>query len=99
MRPCPSTTWMPLLVELLKALGCYMSIYLGGRDVGMTKHGLNAAEVRAALYEMSGKAVSQHMGFYPLLLYAGKERCFLYNLPEILSCHGTAAERQKQKDG
>ncbi len=38
-----------------------MGVDLGGGDIGMTQQGLDAAQVRAALHQMGGEGMAQHM--------------------------------------
>jgi hypothetical protein len=53
---------MVLLDKPSQALLDDMRIDLGGRNVGVAEKLLNGAEIGAALQEMAGEGVAQHMG-------------------------------------
>ena len=42
-----------------------VGVNLGGRDVGVPQHLLDAPQIRAVIEEMGGEGVAQHMGRDP----------------------------------
>ena len=72
-----------------------MGINLGGRDIGMAQHDLHTAQVGSAFQQMSGKAVTKHVGRKPVEnarfpAVAGEQ------LPERLTGEATAARSNEK---
>ena len=54
-----SRSRMRLIIRLLEAFGRYMGVDLSCRKVGMTEQGLNAAQIRTVVQEVSSEAVPE----------------------------------------
>jgi hypothetical protein len=67
-----------------------MGINLGSRNIGVTQHDLHTAQIGATLEEVSGKAVTEHMGRQPVK-YAGFLAVGRQEFPEPLPGHASAA--------
>ena len=72
----------------------HVSVNLGGRNVGMTKHFLDDAQIGAAAEQMGGEAVAQEMGI-DVALQAGAGGVLLDQLPDALGRQFLAAHGEK----
>ncbi len=82
-------------MEFFQSVLVDMGVDLGGGDVGMAKHELHGAQVRAMSQEVGGKGVTQHVrgdGFAD----PGRPRRFLDDLPETETAHGAAPVADKK---
>ena len=87
---------MMLLDEAPQPLLDDMGVDLRGRDVGMAEQLLHGAKIRAALQQMAGEGVAEHMRRDARRLDAGGERERLQLLAEALPGQMLAARRRKQ---
>src|SRR5579885_1336039 len=76
----PPRQGMVGLDEAAQTVLQHMRIDLGRRDIGVTQHLLNAAEVGAVPEEVAGEGMAQHMGRDPCGIDAGGERQLLEEL-------------------
>jgi len=57
---------MKLMVRLREAVGADVRVDLRRADIGVAEHFLDGAEVGAAIVEVGGEAVPQHVGRHVL---------------------------------
>ncbi len=62
---------MMFLNQRFKAFGLHMGVNLGGGDVGMAQHFLNAALIGAVIEKMGGEGMTKDMGGDPGRVQAG----------------------------
>ncbi len=76
---------MKLSMDSLEALLIDMRVNLCGRNIRMTEHFLNNAQVGAIPQEVRRKTVPEKMGIN-VLLQPGVPRMFFHDLPDTRRC-------------
>jgi len=85
---------MMLLNRLFQTRTHHVGINLRGSDVGVSQHGLDAAEISSALQEVRSKGVAEYVRAN-LLKHAGCSCSGSKQLPESLAAHGLTAPGYK----
>ena len=76
---------MPLGDQLAEPILGDMGIDLGGGDVGMAQHLLDAAEIGAVVDQVGGEGVPEHVGGQPLGIQTRLDREILESLGEAMA--------------
>ena len=80
--PTLVTKWMVFRDDFFEAFFQHMRIDLGGRDIGMTQHLLERAQIGSMGQQMAGEGMAQDVGRDPFRWKARRDRKFLEDLPE-----------------
>lgn len=89
---------MMLTVHIVKPRLVDMCVDLSGREIGVTEHLLDGAQIGAILEQVRRKRVTQHV-WRDFFRDAGIFRPSLNDLPKPLTAESTAASVQKQRLG
>ena len=84
-----------LVHRLTQPRAHHVGVDLGGRDVRMAQHRLDATQVRAALQQVSGETVADHVRGQ-MVKQPGLPPMDAQQFPERLPRQATAARRHKE---
>ncbi len=89
-------TGMKLLMSSFKMAFIYMSVNLGGRDVRMTEHHLEGAQVSSACQHVRGKGVAHCLGT-DCLANSALASHFANDLPKADAGHSLGLSGDEEK--